>query len=517
MWRKVPAKLVLVMVDSLSTPMLRRAADSGEAPHFAALLERGKLVPDCVSTFPSVTPVATSAIATGRGPDEHWIPAMNWYHRAEGRYVEYGSSFEATRAFGVFRALYDTVYNLNLAHLNPRTPTFFERLGDAGVRSACTPFLVYRGRTRHQLSLEGFARRAAFAADFRHAVYGPDELFYGELYSSRPYPCRPTLARAGTRDEYSACVGEGLVRDDLFDFLLLSLPDNDHHAHRFGPEATVTSIAKADHCFGRLVEAGGGLDRFLDDHAVILMADHAQVPVDRELPLIAGLAEEWRLLQPHDERPERAELAVSPSARAAAVSILAEGPRFERIHERLRQLLVQEDGVDLLAWLNPPCHPERRRSEAEPQSKDLGAPPAEAVVRSRRGELRFRPGSQQRDRRGKRWDLEGEWTVLGLKTRDALLTSDAYPDPLGRLWAALVTPRAGDLLLSLAPGYECVDWGGASHVAGGSHGALAAEESLGPLLFVNCGPADPTGQAWSVADVYPHVLAHFGIETPLSS
>ena len=119
---------------------------------------------------------------------------MNWYHRAERRYVEYGSSFEATRAFGLFRTLYDTVYNMNMAHLSHEVETVFERLGDAGVRTACTPFLIYRGRRRHELGLEGLLRRVAVAADFRHAVWGPDELFYGELYASRRVPCKPTLA-----------------------------------------------------------------------------------------------------------------------------------------------------------------------------------------------------------------------------------------------------------------------------------------------------------------------------------
>ena len=169
------------------------------------------MIEDCVSAFPSVTPVCTSEIATGATADRHWIPGMNWYHRVEQRYVEYGSSFEATRAFGLFRATYDIVYNMNMAHLSHEVETFFETLGDAGVRTACTPFLIYRGRRRHEVSLEGLLKRGAVAAGFRHAVYGPDELFYGELFGSRPVPCKPTLARPGTRDEYSACVSKELV------------------------------------------------------------------------------------------------------------------------------------------------------------------------------------------------------------------------------------------------------------------------------------------------------------------
>ena len=35
----------------------------------------------------------------------------------------------------------------------------------------------------------------------------------------------------GIRDRHSGCVGAYLVEHDLFDFLLLSLPDNDWYSH----------------------------------------------------------------------------------------------------------------------------------------------------------------------------------------------------------------------------------------------------------------------------------------------
>src|SRR6201747_2306329 len=114
-----PQKLVLTYVDSLRTDMLRQAVAEGRAPTFGALLERGVLVEDCVSSFPSVTPVACSEMVTGVGADRHWISGMNWYHRLERRYVEYGSSLDATPAFGVFRALYDPLYKMKPAHLTP--------------------------------------------------------------------------------------------------------------------------------------------------------------------------------------------------------------------------------------------------------------------------------------------------------------------------------------------------------------------------------------------------------------
>ena len=43
----------------------------------------------------------------------------------------------------------------------------------------------------------------------------------------------------GVRDQHAGCVGAYLVEHDLFDFLLLSLPDNDTHSHKHGPHAQV--------------------------------------------------------------------------------------------------------------------------------------------------------------------------------------------------------------------------------------------------------------------------------------
>ncbi len=500
-------KLVLTYVDSLRTDMLRRAVAEGRAPTFGALIERGVLVEDCVSSFPSVTPVACAEMVTGRGADGHWISGMDWYHRLERRYVEYGSSLEASRAFGVFRTLYDLVYNMNLAHLNPSAETLFEQLDDAGVRTACTPFLIYRGRHRHQVSLEGLLRRAVDATQlkFRHHTWGPAELFYGDLYSSREVPCKPTSI-PGNRDGYSACCAAELARADTFDFLLFSLPDNDNYSHRNGPEASVESISKADHCFAKLLDAGGGLDAFLAEHALILLADHGQTPVHRGLPLADLLARDWSVLRPSESEPGRAQLAVSPTGRAAHVYLLpAEGERADP--EAVRAALNVIEGVDLVCRLELPDGAPLLREEP-------GAPGEGAIAVVERGEaqLRFHPGDAVGDLRGGRWDLDGDLGAIEAEVEDGRLRSETYPDPLGRVWSALNSPHAGDFILSLTPGYEAVDWGGVSHAGGGSHGSLHAGDSLGPLLFVGCGPADASARdQWALRDVAPAVLDHFGL------
>jgi hypothetical protein len=495
-------KLVLTYVDSLRTDMLERAVAEGRAPTFGALIERGVLVPDCVSSFPSVTPVASAEMVTGVASDRHWISGMNWYHRLERRYVEYGSSFEASRAFGVFRALYD------LGHLSPEVETVFESLEDAGKRTACTPFLIYRGRRRHEVSLDGLLRRAVDATKlkFHHHTWGPTDLFYGDLYASREVPCRSTSI-PGNRDGYAACCAAELMKEDLYDFLLLSLPDNDHYSHEHGPEASVESIAKADSSFATYAEEAGGLDEFLEDHAVILLADHSQTDVRRGLPLAELLGAEWSVLQPSEEHPELAQLAVSPTGRAAHVYLLpGEGERAEPAEVAARLGVIE--GVDLVCRLEG--------ADGVPLVRESpGMPLVEgewAVVE--RGEclLRFRPDGEVGDLRGGSWEVEGDLDALEATVEDGRLRSETYPDPLARVWSALAAPHAGDFVVSLTPGFEAVDWGGVSHAGGGSHGALHAGDSLGPLLFVGCGPksADEREQ-WALRDVAGVIREHFGV------
>jgi hypothetical protein len=501
-------KLVLTYVDSLRTDMLERAIAEERAPTFGALVERGVLIPDCVSSFPSVTPVASAEMVTGVGADRHWISGMNWYHRLERRYVEYGSSLEATRAFGVFLALYDLVYNMNLAHLSPEVETVFESLEDAGARTACTPFLIYRGRQRHEVSLEGLLKRAVDVTKlkFHHHTWGPTDLFYGDLYASREVPCKSTSI-PGNRDGYAACCAAELLKEDLYDFLLLSLPDNDNYSHHHGPEATVESIAKADRAFATYAEEAGGLDEFLETHAVILLADHAQTDVHRGLPLAELLSAEWSVLQPSEERPELAQLAVSPTGRAAHVYLLpGEGDRAEPLEVAARLAVIE--GVDLVCRLEgEDGMPLRREGPGMPASG------GEWAVIERGGEaLRFRPGGEIGDLRGGRWEVEGELDSLAASVEDGRLRSETYPDPLARVWSALTAPHAGDFVVSLQPGFEAVDWGGVSHAGGGSHGALHAGDSLGPLLFVGCGP-DSAGEReqWALRDVAPVIREHFGV------
>ena len=137
--------------------------------------------------------------------------------------------------------------------------------------------------------------------------------------------------------------------------------------------------------------------------------------------------------------------------------------------------------------------------------------------------------------------------------REGRLLTPSYPDALARIWAALLCPSSGDVLLSAAPGFEFLDWGGQAHPGGGSHGSLHHSDSLASLVMYGLDPmpaeppvsrivttvpealeaavgaASATSSAvelaggvaaeldpapWTIKDVAPLVTAHFGIPHP---
>src|SRR5947209_11992999 len=321
--------------------MLERAIATGRAPALARIRQEGVYVDDCVASFPSVTPVCAATITTGVGPDRHRIPSMNWYHREEGRYVEYGSSFSASRQFGVLRSLTDTVYRMNAEHLSRDVETVYESLDDADLRTAGTTYLNYRGRHQHEVSNETALARIVTSTLFRRTIDGPQELFYADLYASRRTGCRGQLGMPGIRDQHTGCVGAYLVEHDLFDFILFSLPDNDTWSHKNGPHAQVTSIAAADRQLERLMHAAGGPDAFLEDYAVIVTSDHSQAPIEERIRLDRAFSD-FDVATRSAARSATADVALSPAQRAAMVYALDE-ERADQVLERAVEALDEVD------------------------------------------------------------------------------------------------------------------------------------------------------------------------------
>ena len=211
-----------------------------------------------------------------------------------------------------------------------------------------------------------------------------------------------------------------MVEHDLFDFLLLSLPDNDWYSHKHGPEGQLHSIAQADLQLARMFNAAGGIDRFLEEHAVIAMADHSQAPVQSTISLQAELAElgvlgpkggVWGDGNGGTAGAGEPHIAVCPSQRGAMVYALNRAERDAMRASVVTRALALA-GVDLVLWLE----------------RDAHDTPREAVIASReRGELRFAPGGALSDPRGRAWSIEGSSRCSGHRSRTVCCSRPTIP------------------------------------------------------------------------------------------
>jgi Type I phosphodiesterase / nucleotide pyrophosphatase len=444
-------KLVLIVIDGLTPAMLEWAVEERTAPALAFLAEHGSYR-RAVTTFPSLTPVCLSSLATGAHPDTHHIPHLVWYHERERRLVEYGSSFGAVRAAGTTQTFRDAVFNMNAEHLAKEATTVFEALDDAGLVTAAVNMVCYRGRTPHTASVPGLAR----------TVHGPRRFFYFNLFESdvTGAPLAIRTRSGGSVDSYAVSVGRWLVTRDGFDFFLYYLPDYDYASHSEGPEGTRAALARTDRAVGALLDAAGGPEEFLERYSVLVCSDHGQTKVDRGVRLESALSG----FSLFSRASTTAELALAASNRAAMVYRL---PGCGAETPDLAGLLEAEESVEVVLYREG----------------------AEAVARRRGEELRFSPENGG-------FSLRGDEAVLG------------FPNALERAWSALANPNAGDLIVSAAPGFEFADLGGRHHAGGGSHGSLEAGDSEVPMLAVGLEPPA------SITEVAPAVLRHFGVEPP---
>ena len=463
-------KLVLAVIDGLTPAMLERALGEGRLPALSFLREAGTYTRG-TTTFPSVTPVCLSSIATGAHPDVHGIPHLVWYHRQERRVVEYGSSFSAVRAAGARRSIRDAVFAMSHEHLSPKSTTVFEALEDDGFEPAAINFTCYRGRTRHPLKLPLRPGRNRWY----EAAYGPRRFFFFNLFES-DVTGAPLAIRSrpeGSVDAYAASIGRWLVTRDGFDFLVFYLPDYDYASHVSGPDSDLSALERADAAVGELMAAAGGHETFLERYAIVVCSDHGQMHVDR----IARLADSFSDLDVFTGRrgasPDGCEAVVTGSNRSGMVYALDGRPARE-----LAERLDGADGVDLVLFLEN----------------------GEAVAGKAGLEIRFAPEE------GGGWGVSGE---------EDLLAPDEYPNAFERVWSALHCPNAGEVIISAAPGWELEDLGGRHHAGGGSHGSLLAGDSTVPLLAAGF-EGSPFPPDAGITDLAPLALAHFGVQPPPS-
>jgi hypothetical protein len=401
----------------------------------------------------------------GAGPPSDPVDELVSPRRVALRRVR--DELAASRAFGVKRSLTDTIYNMNLEHLSGDVETVFETLDDAGVRTAGTTYLMYRGRHRHEAASDTALARIATTV-FRHAVYGPREFFYADIFASRRTGCRSQLGLPGVRDQHAGCVGAHLVEHDLFDFLLLSLPTTTRTRTRTGRSrrsrrSPPPTADRARDARGRRPEA------FLEDHAVIVCSDHSQSLVEHEVDLLRAF-EGSTCCCPAD-RADEAEIALCPASRSAQVYVLDRERRAELL-PRVERTLLGIEGVDLVM---------RMTGHPDGEAAILRAGPGEEPR-----ELRFAPRGELSDLRGRRWSVEGDRGVLGLDERD------------GACWTPSATPtRSGVSGTRCAAGRPARCSSRPSRATSSSTGAAPATSAA--ARTGRCTPTTPTARCCGAA------------------
>jgi hypothetical protein len=502
-----PRRLMLVVIDGLGSDPLRRAISDGHAPNISALLDAGARFDDAISPFPSLTPVCLSSIITGAGPDRHRIPSLGWYDRGKDCFIEYGSSFAAARVEGTWRGVQNVVLDLNHMHLAEEPRTLFERVQDSGMRAASINYLVSRGRTRHTIKHDyGPLRRVAKRIGV-HTLYGPDHMYFGELYGS----LRPLLPQVGfkrPKDWGGGNIARYLMRNTGVEFVLLYLGQHDVASHKFGPDSTQKAIRVADRALGRAMESLGGIEEFLERFAVMLCADHGQTPVDKHATL-EDVFDDVKLYRGRKAGAKAVDcdLAVIGSNRVAMIY------RTRQKHHGTKE----DHGTPADRWIA------ERACESPAADVAVFMDDGELfIVNGEGGELRARRdptgtptlrcalGHDEQDR----WTIGGDRELLDLAVDEGVLRYGNYPDALSRIQSAVSCVNTGDVLVSAVPGYEFTDIGGSAHT-GGSHGSLHVTDSTAPLISIGLDGATPEGLGTvRLTDIAPLAAAHLRLGVP---
>jgi len=138
-------KVILFVIDSLHPVVLGRILSEGNAPALRFLAENGTYFDHVVSSFPTMTPVATSSMITGTWPDRHGVPGFIWYNEESRKIVDYGATRQSVLKIGTEKILRNLLIKLNEEHLNRKTPTLYERLEASGYTTGNVNFFMHRG------------------------------------------------------------------------------------------------------------------------------------------------------------------------------------------------------------------------------------------------------------------------------------------------------------------------------------------------------------------------------------
>jgi len=500
-------RVLLLIVDALSSRIVLPALERGELPHLAELVDRGQLAPESVAIFPSITPAATASLATGSYPAEHGISGAYWYDEDADEIAYYGDDFWVIAREGFGKFFDDFLVRLNVDRL--RSETAFEIIERNGLSAACVNYLWFRGLAEHEVHTPWLLRIIPGVAS-RKPIPGPGTLVLGDFIAAADNSRAKVAAdrvsasggafhRFGFDDAATADYLLHLIRGgDPPDFTLAYFPDNDFESHRVGPAKALQVVKQFDKTLGRLFTECGGCAALLDKVAVVITGDHSQSDIvddDSEARIaLDELLSDFALAAAGQPWNDGDELMVCPNMRAAQIYFHHQGS-IDR--DRLIEIVLRDERLDQAIWRD-----------------EVAGAPEFHVTTADRGSLRFQRGGKGEqsaiDTYGTTWSWSGALSAVDGHDQDGKLAFGDYPNAFERIAGAFFD-QSGDLWLTARPGYAFAVPGTKVHPRG-SHGSLHALDSLSPLIVSGAPldlaiPANPRS-----VDVLPVCLRILGIE-----
>ncbi len=500
-----PKNFILTIIDSLHPEALEACFQKGLVPAMQFLKEKGQYYSQCVSTFPTMTPTATSTIVTGTMPELHLVPGFVWFNRLEKRFINYGASFGAIWKLGLPTVIQDLLFNLNIHQLSKKVRTIYEILEDHGWSTAAINFYIFRGRNVFETKIP-FLIQMLTRFKLIGQLMGPKLLVLGEI-------CRPAklfkdaslwapvgpFNKFGVNDEFSGIISSYLIKAGKQpDLMLIYLPDTDGYAHTHKPTELDESLIKADQQLARILDSYASWEQALEQNVFLIAGDHSQSLVqDTEDSLIElrDTLSEFKQARLGKLAIQK-DIAICPNERMCHIYILRWLERRQgAIKQRVIELLTKDARIDQVIW----------------KEKHDGF--NYYLVTKGQASLWFTKADGGFDEYGQQWQWEGDLSVVDgyLEEESGRLAFGDYPDAFNRISGLLECKHAGDVVCTAKLGYEFDGEGVPVTPGAGSHGSLHRENSHFPLM--NAGPEQSIEKP-RISDFVPFILQHFAVELP---
>ena len=490
--------VVIFFIDGLGREAYDRALSEGRIPNIRRHIhDRAARVQNAVACIPSITYANAVTFITGRHPGHHGIVSNKWFDRRTTQYQNYG-----------FITSYRDVDNDYRD-----TPTLYEIMHD-----------------RVTVNLQAAQRRGVTHTIDNWATSGIN-WFFGN------YAGVDCLVAQDFELIAQRAPGWGRWPD----LIMAYFPGVDEVSHRFGTgsDAHRRAVENVDRQIGRICQALADVGMYEKTY-LCLVSDHgfATIRPDRHFDVLAFLQgltgnRVWSDEICRDEATRRRLLRDCDYALAASgtrwAAVYAIDPSKNGRTNALAAWLARLDepspggvappNLDRLAPQPPPWlvevieHPaiELVACSPSPGVVHLFQPERHAVIRR----SREHPGrfvlTQARGREIID-DLppalrSGETVALDDRQWLHLAADARYPDLVPQIAAMFDSPRAGDIVLFAAEG-----WNFDRRAARAGHGSILRDDMLVPMLFA--GPDIPVGDTIPVArntDVMPTILGLLGI------